>query len=466
MKIGTHKTHPAADAFPMMDPGQFKLLAADVRDRGQLESIKLVRVGDEDLVLDGRNRYKACLMFGVEPRFEHYEGTDPVGYVVTLNMRRRHLDESQRAMVAARLATLRDGQRQVGQLAEVPTQEAAAAMVNVGERSVRRAREVLAKGTPELAQAVERGDVAVSQAAQMTKLEPAEQREVVARVRASRAEGKEVNPKQVARQMARAKVAEQIRSEDAPLPAGPFRVIVADPPRQYDKRAGDGTQRGQVTYPTMSLAEICALPVAAMAHKDCVLWLWTTNAHLLTDDAKILEAWGFTAKTILTWDKEHMGNGDWLRGQTEHAILAVRGKPTVTLTNETTIIHEARREHSRKPEAFYSLVERLCPGSKVELFAREKREGWTSHGAELGKFAPPEPPPLAPVVNIAASRKAQARQQHRADVASARPRRGAASSKVQAPQSAAGRKALRSVGKLAGKLNAPAKGKRAPRPHR
>src|SRR5262249_23062475 len=92
-------------------------------------------------VLDGRNRYRACLEAGIEPTSETLpEGVEPLAYVISRNLHRRHLDESQRAMVAAKLATLRDGQRQVGRWAEVPTQAEAAQLLNVGERSVRRAR--------------------------------------------------------------------------------------------------------------------------------------------------------------------------------------------------------------------------------------------------------------------------------------------------------------------------------------
>jgi N6-adenosine-specific RNA methylase IME4 len=81
-----------------------------------------------------------------------------------------------------------------------------------------------------------------------------------------------------------------------------------------------------------------------------------------------------------------MGVGNWLRNVTEHCVVAVRGKPIVSLTNQTTIIREKRREHSRKPEAFYSLVEALCPGSKLEMFSRTSRAGWNAWGAEKEKF--------------------------------------------------------------------------------
>ena len=135
----------------------------------------------------------------------------------------------------------------------------------------------------------------------------------------------------------------------------------------------------------MSAEELCALPVASLAHDDCALWLWTTNAFM-RQAYMCLDAWGFTEKTILTWVKQKMGTGDWLRGQTEHAVLAVRGNPVVRLTNQTTVLNAPTREHSRKPDEFYALVDALCPGSKLEMFAREGREGWQRWGAEAEKF--------------------------------------------------------------------------------
>ena len=101
---------------------------------------------------------------------------------------------------------------------------------------------------------------------------------------------------------------------------------------------------------------------------------------------ELFKAWDFQYKTMLTWVKNRMGTGDWLRGKTEHCLLAVRGKPTMESTNQSTIFHGKAREHSRKPEEFYKIVEAICPGSKVELFARTQRQGWASHGAETDKF--------------------------------------------------------------------------------
>jgi N6-adenosine-specific RNA methylase IME4 len=119
--------------------------------------------------------------------------------------------------------------------------------------------------------------------------------------------------------------------------------------------------------------------------ENAILWLWTTNARLRVA-FDVLEAWGFEYKTVLTWVKDRMGTGDWLRGQTEHCLLAIRGKPVFLHANRTTALKAARREHSRKPEEFYVLAEATCPGSKAELFCRQQREGWHDFGNDTQKF--------------------------------------------------------------------------------
>src|SRR5262249_39208570 len=124
--------HPLADIFPLVEGQDFTDLVADIREHGLHEPIVVY----EDKILDGRNRYRACLAAGIDPTFTAYTGDDPVAYVVSLNLRRRHLDESQRAMVAAKLATLKLGDNQhseglpIGRSSE---------LLNVGERTVARA---------------------------------------------------------------------------------------------------------------------------------------------------------------------------------------------------------------------------------------------------------------------------------------------------------------------------------------
>ena len=154
-------------------------------------------------------------------------------------------------------------------------------------------------------------------------------------------------------QLQRQQRAEAIAAEPPPLPHGPFRVLVADPPWQYG-RADDPTHQGTCPYPTMPLEAIQKLPVGPLACDDSILWLWTTNAHL-RQAFDVAAAWGFETKTVLTWVKDRFGTGDWLRGQTEHCLLAVRGRPTVTLTNQSTVLEAPVRDHSRKPEEFYAV---------------------------------------------------------------------------------------------------------------
>lgn len=389
MRIGEYETHPAADVFPLMEGAEFEALIADITEHGLREPIVRVWVPDPiapatrvALVLDGRNRLRACIAAKVKPEWREYEGDDPVAFVVSLNLNRRHLNESQRAMVADRIATMPRGANQHAQVcASTPTQERAADLMSVSRRSVQHARAVREGGVPELSAAVDRGDLAVSAAADIARLPEAKQRAVL-----DKTSGKPGNVRALVRQIEKQEVGAKLNAEPAPMPAGPYRVLVADPPWNYEKRAGDATHRGDLPYPSMTTDAICEMAVRDLGCDDSILWLWTTNAFM-RDAYRVLDAWGYQEKTILTWVKDRVGLGDWLRGKTEHCILAVRGKPTVTLTNETTVLDAARREHSRKPDEFYALVEALCPGSKVELFAREARPGWAAWGAETGKFA-------------------------------------------------------------------------------
>lgn len=174
------------------------------------------------------------------------------------------------------------------------------------------------------------------------------------------------------------KQAKQLEAAAPELPDGPFQVIVADPPWRYETG-------NDLPYPTMAIENIKALPVEAIAAEDAILWLWTTNAHMRVA-FEVVEAWGFVYKTLLTWVKDRMGTGEWLRGQTEHCMLATRGKPVFLHGQHTTVLQAVRREHSRKPDEFYTLVETTCPGSRVELFCRQHRQGWKVHGNDTNFF--------------------------------------------------------------------------------
>jgi ParB-like chromosome segregation protein Spo0J len=235
--------HPLADIFPLVEGAEFDELVADIREHGLHEPIVLF----EDKILDGRNRYRACEAGGVEPTFTVYQGDDPVAYVVSLNLRRRHLDESQRAMVAAKLATLKLGDNQHS---EGPSIEEASRLLNVGHASVERAKTVHHTGAPELIHAVERGAVSVSAAADVATLPVQEQQEIVARgereilekaktIRAERAEARRVE--RIARLI-------EIADGNSKLPtAKRYPVIYADPPwqfRVFDENSSIASEHG------------------------------------------------------------------------------------------------------------------------------------------------------------------------------------------------------------------------------
>lgn len=180
MRIGEYETHPAADAFPLMNGDEFALLVADVKVNGQRDAAVLYQPPGvkQKLILDGRNRLLACVQAKKKPRYRTYEGDDPVGYVVSLNIHRRHLNESQRAIVAARLAELGHGgnRRRSSGTTAARTQADAAKLLNVGERTVREAKSVLERAVPELLAAVERGDITVGSAAELAKRPAGDQR--------------------------------------------------------------------------------------------------------------------------------------------------------------------------------------------------------------------------------------------------------------------------------------------------
>ena len=171
------KFHPVSEIFPSMPQAEFDALVADITANGLREPIHIMG----DSVVDGRHRYRACLQAGVEPQFVVVpDGTDLNALVISLNLRRRHLDESQRAMVAARLANLPLGSNQHAQIC-APSQDSAAEMLNVSRRTVQHARAVLEHGAPDLATAVDTGVIAVSSAAALSRLTVDAQQAVLSR---------------------------------------------------------------------------------------------------------------------------------------------------------------------------------------------------------------------------------------------------------------------------------------------
>jgi N6-adenosine-specific RNA methylase IME4 len=163
-----------------------------------------------------------------------------------------------------------------------------------------------------------------------------------------------------------------------------YSVIYADPPWRYDNAPmGDVARAAEEHYPTMPLDEIKALPIPAA--KDCVLFLWAT-VPLLPEAIKVLEAWGFTYKSKITWVKDKWGVGYWVRSQCEDLLIGVRGNiPSPAPGDQLPAkIDAPRLGHSEKPNIFAEHIERLFPNvPKLEMFARKARPGWAVHGNEI-----------------------------------------------------------------------------------
>jgi N6-adenosine-specific RNA methylase IME4 len=193
------------------------------------------------------------------------------------------------------------------------------------------------------------------------------------------------------------------------LPRNHFGAIYADPPWLFrslwggrpEKRGDNYPSRAvEQHYPTLTIEEICALPVGEVMADDSVLFMWTCWP-VLAQSFRVIEAWGLTYKTCgFAWMKAHArqiemfrddadpfcGLGYWTRSNSEVCLLATRGSPKRLNADVLQGIIEPRREHSRKPSCVYERIERLVAGPYLELFARNTRPGWTSVGNETGKF--------------------------------------------------------------------------------
>lgn len=160
---------------------------------------------------------------------------------------------------------------------------------------------------------------------------------------------------------------------------GQYEVIVIDPPWPYGTEYDSQTRRVASPYKEVSFEELKNFNIPAS--ENSVLWLWTTH-KFLPISFDLLRDWGFEYKLTLVWNKEKLGMGAWLRCQAEFCLLGIKGKPEWDLVNERDIINSKRREHSRKPNEFYNMVEKLSSGRKIDIFGREKRDGWDSYGNE------------------------------------------------------------------------------------
>lgn len=171
-----------------------------------------------------------------------------------------------------------------------------------------------------------------------------------------------------------------------------FPTIYADIPWRFLTWSEAGGGRSP-EYPTMSMEELFALPVADIAARDCTLLMWVIDS-MIPEALDLIRRYGFVYKTVaFTWAKLnpsgqgwHMGMGRWTRNNPEQCFLATRGRPRRLAADVRQLIVSPLREHSRKPDSIYSDIERLVDGPYCELFGRCRRPGWASCGNDLDLF--------------------------------------------------------------------------------
>jgi N6-adenosine-specific RNA methylase IME4 len=132
----------------------------------------------------------------------------------------------------------------------------------------------------------------------------------------------------------------------------------------------------------MKLDDICALRVDRLAAVNCHLWLWVTNSNFF-EGLRVMESWGFSYRSCLTWIKPRFGLGQYLRNQTEHLLLGVRGRAPIRFRSQGSWFYAPVQDHSHKPEEQYAIIERCSPGPYLELFARRRQPGWDVWGNEV-----------------------------------------------------------------------------------
>lgn len=196
-----------------------------------------------------------------------------------------------------------------------------------------------------------------------------------------------------------------------PTTPGGFRTLLADPPWRFgNRRSGMSPESGlRPRYRTMSLDEICDMPVESIVADDAHLYLWVPSV-MLPEGLKVMSAWGFRYTTSITWMKTRLdgepdgsGVGFYFRNSTETLLFGVRGslRTLPAARSMTNVLMARRREHSRKPVEAHWFIERASPGPRVELFAREERVGWAVWGDESegvsGRFRPERHPVRCPV---------------------------------------------------------------------
>ncbi len=361
-----------------LPPDDLKELQNDIAEHGCISPIVVWR--EEGIILDGNNRFQICKEQGITYKVEEVSFTsreDALAWVITQQIARRNLPDFRKIELLIKRQKLLDlaktaREKQLAKLKQFKDDSVLSKIDKTEPINIQRtiADELkISTGKVGMAQYILNHHDRI-QPEDLRKLRTGE--ETIGRIynKYSKREEYEARMK---------KLEERIRQLEPPKRR--YSTIVMDVPWDYGRGSPNGdVWQGRVIgdYPTMSIEEIKNIKLPA--EDDCVLWFWTTNAFLRVS-FDIIEAYGFEYKTTLTWGKDKLGVGAYLQGQTEHCLLAFKGKPLFKgWTGASTLLLAKNRGHSRKPDEFYKLVDRTCSGPKLDYFGGKVRPGWDIYG--------------------------------------------------------------------------------------
>jgi len=365
--------------IPELTQEEFKQLEDNCIAEGIREKI----ITWNGYIIDGHNRYHIAQKWDLdfETESKQFEDENAVREWMILNQfGRRNLSNYQRSVLALELEdvfskkakenqirTSENRVRQISDKQEIDTKKELSKVANVSHDTIAKVKHIEAKATPEVKQKLSTGEVSINQAYQEIKKEE------------KKAERIEVIKQQI------------IDIEEGGLPElkGLFDVVSVDPPWPYEGESKKVTSFDAVgrrvanPYPEMSIKEIKEIELPLM--DDSVVLLWTTH-KFLPDAFDILKEWGLDYKATLVWNKQKIGMGAWFRMQCEFCLVGIKGKPYWENTTFRDIFEEPRREHSRKPDGFFDMIEKITLGRRLEYFSREQRENWEVYGNDTEKF--------------------------------------------------------------------------------
>ena len=368
--------------IPALTNEEFKQLESNCINEGIREKI----ITWNGFIIDGHNRYEIATRWNLEYQTEskYFEDEEAVKEWMILNQfGRRNLSNYQRSVLALELEEVFSKKakesksekvshfRNTGEVlqksAKPDTRKELSKVANVSHDTIAKVKHIEAKANEETKAKLSTGEVSINQVYQEIKKEE------------KKAERIELIEQQI----------EDIEQGKLPELKGLFNVISVDPPWPYEGESKKTTSFDSVgrrvanPYPEMSITDIKKIKMPLM--EDSVVLLWTTH-KFLPDAFEILKEWGMDYKATLVWNKEKIGMGAWFRMQCEFCLVGIKGKPYWENTTFRDILNEPRREHSRKPDSFFTMIETITKGRRLEYFSREKRDGWEVFGNDINKF--------------------------------------------------------------------------------